>query len=56
MTGQTWVPLDDAYRERFQAQVDAFVEAGHLPEGLDVSSAIDDRFNDLLATAPAAAG
>jgi sulfonate transport system substrate-binding protein len=56
VTGQTWVPLDDAYRERFQAQVDAFVEAGHLPEGLDVSSAIDDRFNDLLATAPAAAG
>jgi sulfonate transport system substrate-binding protein len=56
VTGQTWVPLDDAYRERFQDQLDAFVEAGHAPEGLDITTAIDDRFNDLLATAPAAAG
>jgi hypothetical protein len=56
VTGQQWVPLDDAYRERFQDQVDAFVEAGRLPDGLDLSSAIDDRFNDVLGTAPAAAG
>lgn len=56
VTGQTWVPLDDEYRERFQEQVDAFAEVGHVPEGLDVSSAIDDRFNDLLDTPPVAAG
>ena len=56
VTGQQWVPLDDAYRERFQEQVDAFVEAGLLPEGLDLASAIDDRFNEQLGTAPAAAG
>jgi sulfonate transport system substrate-binding protein len=56
VTGQQWVPLDDAYRQRLQDQADAFIEAGHAPEGLDLSSAVDDRFNDLLATAPAAAG
>jgi sulfonate transport system substrate-binding protein len=56
VTGQQWVPLDDAYRERFEDQAQTFVDAGHAPEGLDFSTAIDDRFNDLLDAAPAAAG
>ena len=48
VSGQAWLPIDDAWIQRFEDQAAAFAEAGQAPEGLDLSSAIDDRFNDLV--------
>lgn len=48
VSGQAWLPIDEAWIQRFEAQADAFAEAGAAPEGIDLSVAIDDRFNDLV--------
>lgn len=50
---QLFVPLDEEVIDPLQALADTFSEAGAIPEPIDVSLIVDDRFNDLIELANA---